>query len=164
MFKKKKNKTGFSLIEIIVAVSILAILTVFLVPSLIHMQQNARVKQDNVKFESIATELKRASSDPEVQKEMEKFGGGLIKVVFLINRDGLIIFEDGEVIGTSNTPMKNTDLWKNIYQTIDFRYKTESKAYINNYLIFSLTPKTPTTTATCTYEITKTHPVGGTLP
>ena len=70
---KKNEKKGFSLVEIIVSICILAVLMSVLVPSYIAMMNDSRIKKDEAKFESICTAFKKALGEPEVQNEVEQF-------------------------------------------------------------------------------------------
>ena len=57
MIKKNFNK-GFSLVEIIVAICILAVLSAVMVPSLINLMQQSRIEKDETKFISMCTAFK----------------------------------------------------------------------------------------------------------
>ena len=156
-----KNKTkGFTLLEIIVVLAILAILITLLVPSYLNSMQATRAKKDIMKIESMCTAFKTALSEPEVMKEAEEVGGGgELTAVFYIDENGLVVFNEGKLLGanyatlTDALIMEETDLWKNSYQTIDLRYQMESEDHYNHYIIFTLTPKTYKTTAKCEYEM-----------
>lgn len=155
----RKNNKGFTLIEVIVVIGILAAMTAFIVPSFITTMQQARIEKDETKFTSMCTAFKSACSEPEVQKETEKVGeGGTIQIVYYIDGDGKIDFSNGEMVGTTTIPMQNSSLWLCSYQTIGLNYSTESQEFSNEYLVFTLTPKTQKSTAQCTYEVTDVRP------
>ena len=158
----KHNKKGFTLVEVIIAVFILATLSSILVPSLINIPLQSKVKKDAIKFDSMCVAFKTVLSDIEVQKEVEAISeGARFKIVYPIDEDGLIDFLHGEILtaDTDDTdPIDGTVLWLNIYQTIGMSYQTESSDYRGMYLVFTLTPKTHKTTAQCTYEIVEELP------
>ena len=157
MIRKNKNK-GFSLVELIVAVAILATLTAFLVPSYISFIGETRMEKDEIKFESICIALKTAMSDPGVIKETEKISGnGTFKVVFAVDSNGLISFGDGLFVGSETNDFDKTVLWLNSYQSIGLTYKVESSEFRNKYIVFTVTPKTSTTTVECKCEIVEDY-------
>ena len=154
--KKSKNK-GLSLVELIIAVALMAVFAAVLVPSLLHFNLDARMDKDLMKFESICDAFKRSMGEPEVQKEIDKIcGNGEFKVVCHINEDGVVVFGDGELRGTLTKPLEDTQLWLNSYQTVGTRYEIEHPDHKNKYIIFELTPKTERTTALCEYELKDT--------
>jgi prepilin-type N-terminal cleavage/methylation domain-containing protein len=168
VFVIKTNKSrGFSLVEVIVAICILAVLMSVLVPSYIRMMSDSRMKKDETKFESICTAFKRSLGEPEVQNEVSEFYAEdeedeekkKLIVVFKIGKDGVILFGDGEIEGDLKTmPMQNSVLWLNSYQSVTTRYEVEYRENWNKYLVFTLTPKTPTTTADCKYALMDSWP------
>ena len=150
---RNKNK-GFSLVELIITITILAVVTSFFVPSFIRMMNESRVKKDVVMFESISTAFKKSLSEPEVRKEVEQLGlGEKITVMFKIQENGLIDFNSGLILGTQRTPIQNTALWLNTYQHVGLTYEMESKDFNGKSLVCELTPKTEKTTAKCVYRI-----------
>jgi prepilin-type N-terminal cleavage/methylation domain-containing protein len=158
MIKTNRNR-GFSLVELIVTICILAAIAAFLIPSLINLMQQSRIKKDETKFNSICTAFKSACSEPEVQKEADRIGGGgNLTIVYYIHDNGLIDFNSGELIGTSSKPMQETSLWLCSYQSVGTTYTTESPEFSNEYLVFTLTPKTAQSTAQCTYEVVDSYP------
>lgn len=156
--KKNKNK-GFSLVELIVCVAILAIFTAFLIPSYINLREESKAKKDATKLESVCTAFKAAMSEPEVDKEAEQIGGGAsLAVISEINGNGVIDFGKSELIGVSSSTLENSKLWLNSYQSIGKSYEMESTDYAGQYVIFYIKPKTETTTASCEYIIAETKP------
>ena len=155
---KQNNKKGFSLIEIIVAVAILAVLTAFLVPSYFHLMQQSRAKKDVTKFESVCTAFKTALGEPEVKKEIESVGGTSLIVVSKVEDNGIVDFSKSEVIGLSSSDISKSELWANTYQTIGDSYETESVDLIGQYVIFYLKPKTASTVASCEYVVSDKKP------
>lgn len=155
---KKNSKRGFTLVEIIVSICIMAVMAAVMVPSLINLSLESRRDADETKFTSMCTAFKSALAEPAVQKEMDKLGGADIKVVFRIDENGFVDFGQGELIGTATMEMANASLWLNSYQTIGINYEVEYPEHCNQYLVFEITPKTPKTTARCEYKIVESHP------
>ena len=56
----QKNKKGFSLIELIVAVTLLAIATTVLAPSLLHYVEDTRAKKDDAAMQNICLAIENA--------------------------------------------------------------------------------------------------------
>lgn len=161
MIKTNKNK-GFSLIELIAVICLLGIIVAFIVPSFVNLTLDSKISKDETKFETMCTTFKSAMVEPEVRKELEKLGGGgTLKVVFQIDKNGVIDFNKGKIIGIETKSIKNTSLWLNSYQSIDLRYTVSSKTFRNRYLVFTLTPKTSSSMAKCDYGISKTNPAAG---
>lgn len=161
MIKKHKNK-GFSLLELIVAITILAIITACLIPSYIHLSKEAKIKKDITKFDSVCVAFKSALSEPEVKKEMKQISEGeTVTVICHIDSDGLIVFGDGKVIGVQTKKLNDTELWLNSYQSVDSIYIVENKEFYNKYIVFTVVPKQSNDTAECEYEIVDNHPLVG---
>ena len=149
----RKNK-GFTLVEVIITLTILAVLTAIFVPSFIAMSNNARVEKDVAVFESISIAFKKSLSEPEVRKEVEQLGLGQKKTIaFKISEDGVINFNEGTIMGTSRTPLQTSTLWLNTYQSVGTSCELESQDFDDKYLICELVPKTEKTTAQCHYKI-----------
>ena len=156
---KKHTKKGFSLIELIVAISIMAVLASVLIPSFIYQQNKSRMAKDEIKFESICAAFKQALAEPEVRNEIDVIaGGGKIQIVCEIAKDGVINFEDSEVIGTSNAILGKTKLWLNSFQSIGTTYTVEYSDFKEQYLVFAIIPKTSSTTAKCEYKVVEQRP------
>ena len=65
---KKMNNKGFSLVELIVVVLIMAIIAVALAPQVMKWVENSRVSTDCTNYESMVENLQLAISDKEVYK------------------------------------------------------------------------------------------------
>lgn len=154
---KSKNK-GFSLVELVICIAVLAVCVSILVPSYLTLSQESKVKADLTKFDSISAALKTALSEPEVQKEMKKIGGEQISVTFRINDGGLIEFVKGQMLGNEERFIEHSKLWVNISQKIGTTYNVENEDFHNKFLVFTLTPKTSTTTAKCEYVVQEYAP------
>jgi len=156
----KNKKSGFSLMEVLVAVSIMAVLAAFLVPSFMHFAYDARVKKDKEKWTATCLAFKKSMAEPEVEKEVEEIcGNGPFKVVCFVDAEGVVVFGEGDLFGTLTKPLNDTELWLNTYQSVGIRYEASSKDYNEKYIVFNITPRTPTSVAACEYEVLDTYPI-----
>ncbi len=67
---KKMNNKGFSLVELIVVVLIMAIIAVALAPQVMKWVENSRVSTDCTNYESMVENLQLAIADKEVYKNI----------------------------------------------------------------------------------------------
>lgn len=68
MFKKLKNNSGFSLVELIIVIAIMAILLGFLAPQLIRYVEKTNVSADVQLCDAIHSAMLYAMADPDVLK------------------------------------------------------------------------------------------------
>lgn len=157
MFAKKNKNKGFTMIEAVVAVSILSVLIALIVPTYTAVVQNTRQQLDDAKLGSVCDAFKSSMTDPGVQMEIAKLADGeSVMVIFQTNKDGLIVFSKGEVRGHSSyAELKTTLLWQYASQYIDDRYDAASNKLENKYIVFTITPKTASSTTKCEYQILK---------
>lgn len=151
MRKNKLNRKGFSLIELVVTIAIIAICTAIVVPTYIHMLTESRIDQDNIKFDSICNALKSALSEPEVQNEMDSlFGNGEFLVVFVSDATtGDMKLTKGQVAqDAANTyVLEDMQLGKAAVQWMDRTYTVANPDARGYQLTIKCTPKTHNTTA-----------------
>ncbi|MBQ8627094.1 MAG: prepilin-type N-terminal cleavage/methylation domain-containing protein [Agathobacter sp.] len=69
----KKDKSGFSFIEILVVVAMMAIITVILVPSLTNYVESGKADKDTARMEELVEIIEIALADEEVYKDMVKY-------------------------------------------------------------------------------------------
>ena len=148
---------GFTLAELLVTITILVLLTAFLVPIFTSVIQDSRQAQDETKFESVCTALKSAMTEPGVQKEVISLvEGDALVIVGHIDSNGKIVFGDFQVLGHSGQkPLNQTLLWQYAIQYVGERYSAVSGRFANRYIVFTITQKTDSTTAQCEYVIVK---------
>lgn len=156
MIKRFFNNKGFSLIELIVVVAIMAIGSAILIPSFINMSQESKTKQDEIKFQSICTALKSSLSDPEVQKEIEEWcNNEAFTVIFASDPQtgridllkAQLIKEDPEILGVPPKILGGTKFGACTWQWTDREYFLQNTEAYGYQLVIKCTPKTYKTTA-----------------
>lgn len=148
-----KNKKGFSLIEIIVAVAIMVVLTAILVPSFLHYLNDAKVQKDTTKFDSVSVALKTTLGDDEIRRYIEKnYKDEQFTLTFDID-NGHIDFAAGVFENEHYTELfKDSKIGLNTYQSIGTEYQME-QTKSDGTLIYTLVPKRSNTTVSVTYEL-----------
>lgn len=66
LMKLKKSNGGFSLIELIIVIAIMAVLIGVLAPSVMNQLEKAKIAKDKATIDAIATAVLMAWSDPDV--------------------------------------------------------------------------------------------------
>lgn len=101
---KKTNNKGFSLVELIVVIAIMAVLMVVVGPQLLKNVDKARIQRDNQAIAEIANAAKIAMADEEVYKYVNGLSPKKVEVTF---SSGAIVLDDNalenelaEVIGS----------------------------------------------------------------
>lgn len=64
--KKKMNNKGFSLVELIIVIAIMAVLMVVLAPQLLRYAEKTRLQKDNSAISEIANAIKIACADEKI--------------------------------------------------------------------------------------------------
>jgi prepilin-type N-terminal cleavage/methylation domain-containing protein len=90
---KKMNNKGFSLVELIVVVLIMAIIAVALAPQVMKWVENSRVSTDCTNYESLVENLQLAIADKDVYKNVSA-------------KEGVVCYA---VIGTKGSDIKATE-------------------------------------------------------
>lgn len=85
----KKDNKGFSLVELIVVIAIMAVLMVVLTPALLRYVEKTRLQTDNSAIAEVANAAKISSASENINKEIIEAGG--ITVKFGGTNDALII-------------------------------------------------------------------------
>lgn len=119
--QKSLTNKGFSLVELIIVVAIMAVLIGVLAPQYLRYVEKARLQKDNSAIAEVANVIKIAGAEEEVVIELKKGD-----VAFTFDSDGMKR-EDGSAIPNDDT---KTALEKEITATINTSdVKLTSTAY-----------------------------------
>ena len=73
----KKDNKGFSLVELIVVIAIMAVLMVVLTPALLRYVEKARLQNDNTTISEVANAAKIACASEAINKEVAAATSGV---------------------------------------------------------------------------------------
>lgn len=112
--KKKMNNKGFSLVELIIVVAIMAVLMVVLAPQLLKYVEKSRLQKDNSAIAEIANAIKVACADEAIINSIPTGGEtitlagstGVAKTV-TFGTSTLLKTELDDVIGATVTTTSN---------------------------------------------------------
>lgn len=76
----KKNNKGFSLVELIIVIAIMAVLMAVLAPQFLRYVERSRLQSDNTAIGEIANACKVAATDEDVAAEITAAGAGGITI------------------------------------------------------------------------------------
>lgn len=93
---KKMNNKGFSLVELIVVVLIMAIIAVALAPQVMKWVENSRVSTDCTNYESLVENLQLAIADKDCYKAISVDGAEGKVVTAVIDDDSTTIGKTGD--------------------------------------------------------------------
>ena len=88
---KKSNNKGFSLVELIVVVAIMAVLVGVLAPAYMRYVEKARLQKDNSAIAEIAEAMKVASADEKVSAVIDPTNGYTVTIVNDTNADNATV-------------------------------------------------------------------------
>lgn len=117
--RKKKNNKGFSLVELIVVVAIMAVLLGLLAPQFIKYLENSKVSKDNTTVGEVENAINIVLSEEKVYDEVSAAGG---PITFSFNGTGPV------TVSVGNT----TELYKAVNDIVNLtsdKTKMGSKAY-----------------------------------
>jgi type IV pilus assembly protein PilA len=128
---KKMNNKGFSLVELIVVVLIMAIIAVALAPQVMRWVENSRKSNDIESYNSLVTACNTASTDEAVVTAVKGATGGLTITL--------------SASGVGGTGWSNTALANNIKRTLpelndgNDKIKITSSDWASNTYVITLT-------------------------
>ena len=136
LLQKRKNNKGFSLVELIVVVAIMAVLIGVLVPTLVRNVEKSKKQKDVSAVEEIRNQMQVALADEDYS--------------YL---SGTLVYEKGTINITSAasaSTIKNAGYLKEVCQNLNasdtFSKKLSSKAYKDETVTFTITNEKVTAT------------------
>ena len=136
---KKTNNKGFSLVELIIVIAIMAVLMVVLAPQLLRYVESSRLQRDNSAIAEIANAIEIACANEDVMAEIPAGGAGVTGATITITRsaagDQTITLT---VTGTEGT---TTNLQTELQNTIGDPVVTSSRTYreATDPIVFQIT-------------------------
>lgn len=103
---KKLNNLGFSLVELIIVIAILAVLMGILAPQLVKYVEQSRRQRDESALDEIKNATQLALSDEEVYSDPLTDGAS-------------VVISDGAMV-TSTSPSLQNEIQKTVTETISF--------------------------------------------
>ncbi len=144
--KKEMNNKGFSLVELIVVIAIMAVLVGILAPQFLKYVEKSRLQKDNTAISEIANAAKTACAEEDVLDAMGSTAAHLSLTTLTGSGQGYKI----SVI----TP---TELQKEMQNTLGAEVKISSKTYTNasSKPEIVITPATTGVSVSCNNYMTK---------
>lgn len=121
---KKTNNKGFSLVELIIVIAIMAVLMVVLAPQLLRYVESSRLQRDNSAISEIANAVKVALANEDVADDIPT-GGLTIKASSGANTDQKFKFDDMSCFSVNTA----TDLQGELLDTLGKEMITSSRTY-----------------------------------
>ena len=101
---KKKNNKGFSLVELIVVIAIMAVLMVVLAPAMLRYVEKTRVQKDDSAVSEVANALELALA----QENIYDAAGGKVVIVTVTGSSGAITASiDGTAVAADHVLLKD---------------------------------------------------------
>lgn len=127
---KKTNNKGFSLIELIIVIAIMAVLVAIIAPNLTKYLGKSKKNTDKKNLDEIESTLKTCITDYDMEYDELLADGGTLTVTFGAN-------------GATLAPIANAN-FKSIVDTAIDASKTKSKDKNNKYAIATITKSSGT--------------------
>lgn len=119
----KKNNKGFSLVELIVVIAIMAVLMVILAPAMLRYVEKTRVQKDESAISEVANAAELALGEETIYSSIP---AGTTSIQLTITDGAAIVDSVGNVV--------SDDVQKTVGQSISFASKTY-KAYGTVYVV-----------------------------
>ena len=146
--KKEMNNKGFSLVELIVVIAIMAVLVGILAPQFLKYVEKSRLQKDNTAISEIANAAKTACAEEDVLDAMGSTAAKLTLTTLTGSGQGYKI--------SDVTP---TELQKEMQNTLGAEVKISSKTYTNASASSKpeivITPATTGVSVSCNNYMTK---------
>lgn len=122
--KKKMNNKGFSLVELIVVIAIMAVLIAVLAPQYLRYVERSRLQSDNTAIGEIVNAAKIALTSDTVLQDLT-WTGNTVELAF----DGAANANKSLPIGTRAANNSQKELYEELQMTIGAEFETTSNAY-----------------------------------
>ena len=144
--KKEMNNKGFSLVELIVVIAIMAVLVGILAPQFLKYVEKSRLQKDNTAISEIANAAKTACAEEDVLDAMGSTPANLTLTTLTGSGQGYKI--------SDVTP---AELQKEMQNTLGAEVKISSKTYTNasSKPEIVITPATTGVSVSCNNYMTK---------
>lgn len=123
---KKTNNKGFSLVELIVVVAIMAVLMVVLAPQYLRYVEKTRLQKDNSAIAEIANAMKIAMADETINSKIDN--GTKVTITCAAGDNATITFGADSVKKADGTTAA-TELATELQAVIGNTYTTSSNTY-----------------------------------
>lgn len=138
MKKMRKNNKGFSLVELIVVVLIMAIIAVALAPQIMKWVGHSRTSTDAQTYDTLVENINLALADEEVLAEVKNIGAGS-KITFTIASDGTTLATNPTGKTITKLTAKMTEIcgtnWTSTVKKKDSAAKDASGNAITSYVV-----------------------------
>lgn len=133
---KKKNNKGFSLVELIVVIAIMAVLMAVLAPAMLRYVEKSRVQKDESAVSEAANAAQLALADESVYKKVDSqtpitvtiaADGTVTDDVSATGNNGVVATEVANTVGTISLTSKT---YSGQSATIQMVYNDTKKAYV----------------------------------
>lgn len=133
---KRKNNKGFSLVELIVVIAIMAVLMAVLAPAMLRYVEKSRVQKDESAVSEAANAAQLALADESVYKKVDSQtpitvtiadDGTVTDDVSATGNNGVVATEVANTVGTISLTSKT---YSGQSATIQMVYNDTKKAYV----------------------------------
>ncbi len=129
---KKTNNKGFSLVELIIVIAIMAVLMVVLAPQLLRYVESSRLQRDNSGIAEIANAIEIACANEDIAEEIPAAGGTALTISVTRDANGNQILDLANITGAPN-------LSDELEATLGANVTTASRTYRDATATLSIT-------------------------
>ncbi len=127
---KKTNNKGFSLVELIIVIAIMAVLIGVLAPQFIKYVEKSRLSSDGTTTTEFETAMQTIASDPDITLDSSKdYSVSNSGAAISISSDLKAIFDTTGVIDTTKSFKYQSTAFKGATVKVELKYNTTSKVW-----------------------------------